>query len=102
MANEGLTDGTYRGPVKKQLLVVVLGLVTVLLAAGQLARANAGPSKGDIQDSLPAWSSNGVDDAFVRSAAGQTSRTLGMTSAGKSVHAVNDGIVRSWVPGTED
>jgi Tol biopolymer transport system component len=102
MANEGLTDGTYRGPVKKQLLVVVLGLVTVLLVAGQLAHANAGPSKDDIQDSLPAWSSNGVDVAFVRSAAGQTSRVLDMTSAGKSVHAVDDGVLRGWVPGTED
>jgi dipeptidyl aminopeptidase/acylaminoacyl peptidase len=102
MANEGLTDGTYRGPVKKQLLVLVMGLVAVLLAAGQLARANAGPSKGDIQDSLPAWSSNGVDIAFVRSAAGQTSRILDMTSAGKSVHVVNDGILRGWVPGTQD
>jgi RTX calcium-binding nonapeptide repeat (4 copies)/WD40-like Beta Propeller Repeat len=102
MANEGLTDGTYRGPVKKQLLVVVLGLVTVLLAAGQLARANAGPSKSDIQDSLPMWAPNGVEVAFVRSAAGQTSRILDMTSAGMSVHAVNDGILRGWVPGTED
>jgi len=102
MANEGLTDGTYGGPVKKQLLVVVLGLVAVLVAAGQLARANAGPSKGDIQDSLPAWSSNGVDVAFVRSAAGRTSRVLDMTSAGRSVHVADDGTLRGWVPGTQD
>jgi dipeptidyl aminopeptidase/acylaminoacyl peptidase len=102
MAHEGLTDGTYRGPVKKQLLAVGLGLVVVLLATGQLARANAGPSKDDIQDSLPAWSSNGVDVAFVRSAAGRTSRILDMTSAGKSVHVVNDGILRGWMPGTAD
>lgn len=102
MANRGLTDGTYRGLVKKQLLIVLLGLVVVLLAAGQLARANAGPSANDIQDSLPAWAPNGVDVAFVRSAAAQTSRVLDMTSAGKSVHAVNDGIPRGWVPGTHD
>ena len=101
MVNEGLTDGTYRGRVKKQLLAVVLGLVAVLLAAGRLAHAQAGPSKGDIQDSLPAWSSNGVDVAFVRSAAGQTSRVLDMTSAGKSVHVVGDGQLRGFVPGTE-
>jgi dipeptidyl aminopeptidase/acylaminoacyl peptidase len=101
MVNGDLTDGTYRGRVRKQLLVVVLGLVVVLMAAGQLARAAAGPSKTDIQDSLPLWAGNGVDVAFVRSAAGQTSRILGMTSAGKSVHAVNDGVLRGWVPGTD-
>lgn len=101
MANEGLTDGTYRCPMKKQLIVVLLGLVVVLLAAGQLARAQAGPSANDIQDSLPMWSSNGVDVAFVRAAAGQTSRVLDMTSAGKSVHIVNDGVLRGWVPSTD-
>jgi dipeptidyl aminopeptidase/acylaminoacyl peptidase len=102
MAHKGLTDGTYRGCVKKQLLIVVLGLIVVLLVAGQLAHAKAGPSRGDIQDSLPMWAPNGVDVAFVRSAAGQTSRVLDMTSAGKSVHAVNDGVLRGWVPGTHD
>lgn len=57
MAHEDLTDGTYRGCVKKQLLVLVLVLVGVLLAAGQLARAQAGPG-------------HGTDIAFVRSAFG--------------------------------
>ena len=102
MANRGLTDGTYRGPVKKQLLCVVFGLVVVLVAAGQLAHALAGPSPNDIQDSLPAWAPNGVDVAFVRSASAQTSRVLDMTSAGNSVHIVNDGVLRGWVPGTHD
>jgi Tol biopolymer transport system component len=97
-----LTDGTYRWCVKKQLLIVLFGLVVVLIASGQLAHATAGPSKDDIEDSLPMWASNGVDVAFVRSAAGQTSRVLAMTSAGESVHAVNDGILHGWVPGTRD
>lgn len=87
-------------PVKKQLLGVLLGLVGVLLVAGQLARAAAGPSPNDIQDSVPAWSPNGVDVAFERSASAQASRTLDMTSAGTSVHVVNDGALRGWVPGT--
>jgi Ca2+-binding RTX toxin-like protein len=101
MAHRGLTDGTYRERVTKQLLAVVVGLVAVLLAAGQLAHAKAGPSKTDIQDSLPAWASNGVDVAFLRSAAGQTSRVLDMTSAGKSVQIAGDGQLRGFVPGTE-
>lgn len=95
-----MTDGTYRDSVKKQLLVLALGLVGVLLAAGQLAHALAGPSPNDIQDSLPMWASNGVEVAFVRSAAGQTSRVLAMAAGGRSVHAVNDGSLRGWVPGT--
>jgi hypothetical protein len=87
--------------VKKQLAFLVLGLAVVLVAAGQLAHAAAGPSRGDIQDSLPAWSSNGVDIAFERGAAGQTSRVLDMSASGRFVHATADGTLRGWVSGTE-
>ena len=80
-----LTDATYRGSVQKQLFVVVLALVAVLVAAGSLARAAAGPGPNDIQDSLPAWSSDGVDIAFVRGARHQLSRVLDMSAGGRFV-----------------
>lgn len=102
MANEGLPDGTYGELVKKRLLLVALGLGAVLVAAGQLARAQAGPGRTDIQDSWPMWAADGGDVAFVRSAAGETSRVLAMTAGGRSVHAVKDGVLRAWVPGTHE
>jgi Ca2+-binding RTX toxin-like protein len=62
-----LTDRPYRWhTVKKQLALVVLGLVAVLVASGKLARAAAGPEPSDIQDSLPAWSADGVYVDFER------------------------------------
>src|SRR5437660_11272291 len=87
--------------MKRQLIVLVGGLVLVLVLCGELARAAAGPGPHDIQDSLPAWSSNGVDVAFTRSAKGQTSRVLSMAAGGKSLRAVGDGVLRGWVPGTD-
>jgi len=96
-----LTGQTYRCAVRKQLLLLVLGLAGVLVACGQLARAAAGPEPNDVQDSLPAWSSNGADIAFERTAANQLPRVLDMTAGGKSVHAVQDGQLRGFVPGTE-
>jgi hypothetical protein len=95
-----LTDLPYLGLVKRQLLLVALALVAVLVAAGQLARAAAGPEPNDIQDSLPVWSPDGVEVAFVRSAAHETSRSLAMLASGASVHPVNDGMVRGWVANT--
>jgi Tol biopolymer transport system component len=86
--------------VKRQLLLVALALVGLLLAAGQLARAAAGPEPNDIQDSLPTWSPEGTEVAFVRSAAGETSRSLATPAGGASAHALNDGVVRGWVPNT--
>jgi Tol biopolymer transport system component len=87
--------------VKKHLALLLCGLVLLLVLAGQLARAAAGPEPNDVQDSLPAWSSSGVDLAFERTAAGQTSRVLEMSGSGRSIHLVGDGILRGWVPGTE-
>jgi len=87
--------------VAKQLALVVAGLVAVLLIAGQLARATAGPGPNDRQDSLPAWSSDGVDVAFERTAAGLASRVFDMAAGGKSIHVVQDGLLRGWVPGAE-
>jgi dipeptidyl aminopeptidase/acylaminoacyl peptidase len=87
--------------VKKQLAFLVLGLAVVLVAAGQLARAAAGPSHQDIQDILPAWSSNGVDIAFERTAPG-IRHVLDMSAGGRSAHVANAaGTFRGWVPGSE-
>ena len=96
-----LTGQTYRGAVKRQLLLVVVGLVAVVVAAGELARAAAGPERNDIQDSLPAWSSNGVDVAFQRTAPSRLPRVLDMAAGGTSVHPVADGQLRGFIPGTE-
>lgn len=85
----------------KQLALLVAGFVAAMVLAGQLARAAAGPEASDIEDSVPAWSSNGVDVAFQRVAAGQLPRVLDMTAGGRSVHAVGDGQLRGWIPGTE-
>jgi Ca2+-binding RTX toxin-like protein len=68
--------------VPKQFALLVARLVVVLLLAGQLARAAAGPSPGDPQDSRPVWAGDGVHVAFNRQFPGQTS-VLQMTSAGK-------------------
>lgn len=87
--------------VKKQLAFVVAGLVLVLVAAASLARATAGPEPNDVQDSLPAWSSNGVDIAFERTARTLQPRVLDMSAGGKSVHVVNGGRLRGFIPGTE-
>ena len=87
--------------VKKQLLFVVLGLVAVLLAAGQLARAAAGPEPNDVQDSLPAWMSDGLRVLFDRSAP-NLEHTLNVTSAGKDLYvAWSSGHFRGTVSQTK-
>jgi dipeptidyl aminopeptidase/acylaminoacyl peptidase len=83
--------------VKKQLAVLVVGFVAVLVLAGQLARAAAGPGPADPQDNLPAWSSDGVHVAYERSI-GPPNRVLVSTSAGKGAHIVAGGVLRGWVP----
>src|SRR3954451_13478276 len=80
--HRGLTNPTYRGFVKKQLALLVAALVTVLVLAGQLARAAAGPEPSDIQDSQPYWASDGVHLAFERTAP-NLQHVLTSTSAGK-------------------
>jgi Ca2+-binding RTX toxin-like protein len=87
--------------VKRQLALVVAGLVMVLMLVGQLARAAAGPEPNDPQDSLPAWTSDAGHIAFERTVSGETSRVLAMTAGGKLLHFVQDGILRGWVPGTD-
>jgi Ca2+-binding RTX toxin-like protein len=77
-----LTDGAYRGFVKKQLALLVAALVTVLVLAGQLAHAAAGPGPNDIQDSRPYWASDGVHLAFERTAP-NLQHVVTTTSAGK-------------------
>jgi len=88
--------------VAKQLALVVAGLVAVLLIAGQLARATAGPGPNDPQDSLPAWSSDGVRVLFER-----TSRTFQhvlVLPAGHGAAALitDDGLLRGAIPHTTD
>lgn len=84
--------------VLRQLALLAIGLVVVLVVAGQLARADAGPSAGDPQDTGPAFSTDGGQVAFTESAKGQTSRVLVMTAAGTALHFVSDGVLRGWVP----
>jgi Tol biopolymer transport system component len=93
----------YRGGVVKyhvlrQLALLAIGLVVVLVVAGQLARADAGPSPGDPQDTAPALSTDGGQVAFTESAKGQTPRVLVMTAAGTALHFISDGVLRGWVP----
>ena len=66
----------------RQLALVVIGLVAVLVIAGQLARADAGLSPADPEDSLPAWASDGVHVAFERKVPAATC-VFSTTSAGK-------------------
>jgi len=84
--------------VLRQLAFLAIGLVVVLVVAGQLARANAGPSPGDPQDTAPALSTDGRQVAFTESAEGQTPRVLVMTTGGAALHFVSDGVLRGWVP----
>lgn len=74
--------------MKKQLALLVVGLVTVLVLAGQLARAAAGPGPTDPQDSLPLWQSDGVHLVFERAAPG-LQHVVTMTSAGKSLYVAS-------------
>jgi hypothetical protein len=83
--------------VKREFALLVLGLVGVLLAAGQLARAAAGPGPNDVQDSLPAWAADGVHIAFERTAPG-LEHVLVTTSAGKDTHLASDaGEIRGYL-----
>ena len=94
-----LTRRTYRGAVKSRLLLVALGLVGALLAAGQLARAAAGPGANDIQDSLPAWNAAGTGVAFERTAP-SLQHIVTMSASGKDLFvATSTGQFRGFVPG---
>jgi Ca2+-binding RTX toxin-like protein len=87
--------------VRRQLAFLVVGLVAVLVLAGQLARAAAGPSPGDPQDESPFWASDGVGLAFQRQVVG-ASHILFTTSSGKGgvTLAPSSGTLRGYVPGT--
>jgi Tol biopolymer transport system component len=84
----------------RQLALLGIGLVVVLVVAAQLARADAGPSPADPQDSLPAWASDGVHVAFERQVPANT-RVFSMTSAGKDTSLTGGGgELRGYVPGS--
>jgi dipeptidyl aminopeptidase/acylaminoacyl peptidase len=86
--------------VKRHLALVVAGLVTVLVLAGQLARAAAGPEPDDPQDSRPAFASDGVHVAFEREVPGGR-HVLAMTSGGKELTVDSARArLRGYVPGT--
>jgi dipeptidyl aminopeptidase/acylaminoacyl peptidase len=88
--------------VLRQLAFLAIGLVVVLVVAGQLARADAGPSPIDPEDSLPAWASDGVHVAFERQIPANTS-VLSMTSAGKDTSLAGaSGALRGYIPGSTD
>ncbi|MES1247248.1 MAG: hypothetical protein ABUS54_06210, partial [Actinomycetota bacterium] len=88
--------------MKKQLVLVVLALVAVLVAAGSLARATAGPEPNDIQDSLPGWSSAGDRIAFERTAPGLQHVVTMLPSGGDLYVASQGGSFRGYVPGTAE
>jgi len=88
--------------VKRQLALLLVGFVTLLMLAGQLARAAARPEPDDREDSLPTFASDGVHVAFEREAPGGR-HVLSMTSAGKELNiASSDARLRGYVAGTTD
>ena len=92
------TPPAYRDAVKTRLMLVMLGLVGALLAAGQLARAAAGPEPNDIQDSLPAWNADGTRVAFERTAP-SLQHVVTMSASGADSYVATSGVFRGFVPG---
>ena len=86
--------------VKRHLALVVAGLVTVLIVAGQLARAGV-PKAHLRNDSNPYWSSDARTVAFQRETGGFNE--VGVVAAGHGPTAwVGPGVPRGWRPsGTE-
>jgi len=82
--------------VGKQLALVVVALVAVLVAAGQLARAAGSPPLRN--DSRPTWSS---DARFLAFDAGGTTASLVPVGHGGE-HRLLSGIVRGWRPGGDE
>lgn len=83
--------------MKKQFALLVAALVVVLVLAGQLARAAAGPEPNDIQDALPAWSSDARWLVYDRTAP-SVQHVLKMSASGKQTTLVSgDGRVRGFV-----
>jgi dipeptidyl aminopeptidase/acylaminoacyl peptidase len=91
---ETLTNRLYGArTVKKQLALLVVGLVTVLVLAGQLARAGSPlPLRND---SDPYWSSDAREVAFDLD--GSNAATIAAGHGGESPVAA--GFVRGWRPG---
>ena len=87
--------------MKKQFLLLVVGLVGLLVAAGQLARAGgsgplvvAGPR--DPEDAQVFWEDPG-DLSFERSRAGSVTRTL-VVKPGHAARVLRDGTPRGFRP----
>ncbi len=79
--------------MKKQFALLVVGLVTILLLAGQLAHAAAGPPLRN--DSDPYWSSDAREVAF--DLGGASAATVAAGHGGVSTIAL--GLARGWRPG---
>ncbi len=83
--------------VIRHLALVVAGLVTVLVVAGQLARADV-PKTHLRNDSNPYWSSDARTVAFQRETGGFNE--VGVAAAGHGPTAwVGPGVPRGWRPG---
>ena len=83
--------------VKRHLALVVAGLVTVLVLAGQLARAGA-PKAHLRNDSNPYWSSDARTVAFQREIGGFNE--VGVAAAGHGpIARFGPGAPRGWRPG---
>lgn len=82
--------------MKKQLLLVLVGLVAVLVAAGQLARAGA-QSRPVPEDSLPTWSWDARYVAFDEQT-GATHETDATPAAAGKLQFVTNGTPRGYQP----
>jgi Tol biopolymer transport system component len=86
--------------VKRQLALLVLGLVAVLVTSGELARAAAGPGPDDIEDSLPAWSSDGVYVDFERTSPTFQHVLVAASGNRRTTLLLQSGLLRGTVPST--
>lgn len=86
--------------MKRQLVLLALGLVLVLVASGELARAAAGPEPNDIEDSLPAWSQDGVYVDFERTSPAFQHVLVTASGNGQTALLTEQGTLRGTVPHT--
>jgi Ca2+-binding RTX toxin-like protein len=84
--------------MKKQFLLLVVGLVGLLVATGELARAAGGfgPGPRDPEDAQVFWEDAG-DLAFERGQAGNVTRTF-MVKPGHGARILRDGTPRGFRP----
>jgi hypothetical protein len=88
--------------VKKQFLLLLLGLFGVLLACGQLAHATVGAGPNDIEDALPGWNFDGSRLAWERTAPGLQHIVTSRPDGADLYVSSFTGVFRGYVPQTTD